>query len=71
MAVNISEILGQMHGGVKKGSIANTASKTDSTAALAGWIVAKVYDTERFKGENRSALIEAIAQALAHYKGDI
>jgi len=71
MAVNISEIAGQLHRGVKSGKIANNTSKTDSVAALAGWIVANIYDTERFKGENRLALIDAISTALALYKGDV
>lgn len=69
--VNSGEILGLLHRGVKNGKIANTTSTTDSAAAIAGWIVANVYDVERSKGENRLALINAIAQAMAHYKGDI
>jgi hypothetical protein len=71
MAVNSSEVSGALHRGVKKGTIANTTSKTDSSAAVAGWIVANIYDTERAKGENRLALIDAIALALALYKGDV
>lgn len=71
MPVNLSELQGQMHRGIKTGKIANSTSITDSSAALAGWIVVNVYDTERTKGENRTALISAIAQALALYKGDI
>lgn len=69
--LNSSEILGQLHSLVKKGKVANTTSKTDSSAAIAGWIVANVYDTERSHGDNRLALIESIAHAMALYKGDI
>ncbi len=71
MAINVSEVLGSLHSGIKKGKIANTTSTVDSAAAGAGWIVANVYDTETRKGENRAALISAIAQFAAHYKGDI
>jgi hypothetical protein len=71
VALNSSEILGALFKGVKNGKISNTTSSTDSAAAVAGWIVANVYDVERFKGENRTVLISAIAQAMAHYKGDI
>jgi len=71
MAVNSSEISGALHRGIKTGTIAKTTSKTDSTAAIAGWIVQNIHDTERYKGENRLALIDAIALALALYKGDV
>jgi len=69
--VNQSEVLGQLHSLVKKGKVANTTSTTDSSAAIAGWIIANIYDTERFKGENRVPPLNAIAQAMAVYKGDI
>jgi hypothetical protein len=71
MPINNSEISGKLHTGIKKGKIANTTSKTDSAAAGAGWIIANIYDTESFKGENRIALLEAIAMFAALYKGDI
>lgn len=71
MPINVSEIVGQLHTKIKKGAIANTTSKTDSQAAAPGWIVANIYDTERFRGENRLALIDAIATYAALYKGDI
>ena len=71
MALNASEILGKLHTGIKKGTINNTTSVTDSSAAIAGWIVKNIYDVESFRGENRTVLLTAIAQACAHYKGDI
>ena len=71
MALNSAEVLGGLFTGIKQGKIANTTSSVNSAAAAAGWIVANIYDTERFKGENRALLISAIAQAMAHYKGDI
>jgi hypothetical protein len=71
MAINTAEIMGKMHTGIKKGKITNSTSTTDSQAAIAGWIIANIYDTESFKGENRAVLLTAIAQACALYKGDI
>lgn len=71
MPIDATEICQKMAAGIGSGKIAKTTSQTDSNAAGAGWIIANIYDTERYKGENRAALLKAIAQFAAHYKGDI
>jgi len=67
-ALNVAEIVGKLHSGVHHGTVANTTGTTGQTAAV--WIVQNIYDVENAKGENRAALIQAIATAMGLYKGD-
>lgn len=65
MPLNQSEVLGQMFKAVKNGTTSATGTGTGSTS-LASFIVTNVYDTERNHGDNRTVLLAAIAQAVAH-----
>ena len=64
--VNSAQVQGLMFNQYK-----NNSSTLNTVTKIATFIVANSYDQESIHGENRDVLINMIAQALDHFKGNI